>query len=284
MRPLRAAALLLLLATSLSACDLTVRIATRVDPGGGGEFGITMLLDRELVERLGEAGQVSDGSDISSLEQLFDGLAAKGWRTTRSEPSGGLLLQAQRSFADSADFDRALAELAGARGGDEQPIGLGSLAFDYGVDRSLLRAEARFDGRIDLSFGEDPSPVLVQLADLLRQSVHFEITAQLPGSMEVHAGGGSVEGDTIVWRPQVGQATSFAASASQLKTASLLAIMLPGMALLALAGWFLMGRRGGSAAVPAPEPAPDHVIELPEAMPHAIELPEGPVAGVDPVQ
>lgn len=233
----------LALAALLSACELTVRIGTILEGDGSGEFSLAMQLDRELVEGLEQAAASDPDSDLSTLEALFDDLAATGWMTTRSEPAGGLLLRARRPFADSEDFDRALAELAGAGGRAEQPVGLGGLDLDHRVERSFLRTSARFSGRIDLSLGDEVEPIVRQLADALADAVHFEIGARLPGSATVEEGGGTIEGDEIVWRPQIGTVTRFQARSSQIRTSSLLLIVLPALILLAISGWLIAGRR-----------------------------------------
>jgi len=241
-RTLRAAALFFAAVVLLTACEITVGIQTDVEADGSGSFSLDIVLDKELLRALQQAASV-EGSDLSSLEAMFDGLASVGWVTSRTQPAEGLRLTATRSFADPADFDRVLAELGGADGGTEGPVDLGSLDVDFDVRRSLLRTESSFSGRIDLSFGEDIAPVIEQLQDVLAQTVHFEVRASLPGEAIVTEGGGSVTADGIVWRPAIGSQTSFAAEASQWRAGPLLAIILPGIALLALLAWFLMGRR-----------------------------------------
>lgn len=261
-RTVRAGALLALLTVALSACDLTVRIGTSFEPDGSGEFSLAVELDAELVEGLQQAAAASpdETSSISTLEELFAGLERSGWETSRRAPGGGLVLEARRAFADEAGFERALAELAGAGRDDAQPVDLASLELDYQVTQSFLRTDGRFDGTIDLGFGDDVDPIVEQLADVLADTVHFEIRTRLPGETTVREGGGTIEGDGVVWRPRIGTVTTFLADSSQLRAGSLLMILIPVLLIVALIGWLLMGRRAPAAEL-APEVGPAAEVE-----------------------
>lgn len=259
-RTSRAAALMLLGVLALSSCELTVRIATDVEADGSGRFALDVHLDQELLRGLQQAA--AEGSDLSSLEALFARLEQVGWQTSRTQPAGGLLLEASRPFTDETDLERALTELASAGGREASPLDLGGLGFDHRIDRSLLRTRGSFSGSIDLSFGDDVDPLIRQLEDVLADTVHFEIRAGLPGEMTVTEGDGTIEDGAVVWRPEIGRRTSFAAESTQLRAGPLLSIVIPALVLLALLAWFLTGRRSPSAMDAAAATAPHEAIVL----------------------
>lgn len=231
-----------LLIVSLSACEMTVRFTTKLNSEGGGTFAIGMQLDRELREQLeGIDASGESVSGLASIETLFQGLHAKGWITERTEPAGGLTLSAERRFVDSKDFDRTLSELGSARASG--PAGNVALELDYATQRSFLRTTSRFNGTIDTSgegvLDEATKAVLKELAPV----VHFEMRAEMPGGLGDVTGGGSTDGRAVVWRPDLGTALAFGATSSALRIGSLLALVVPGLALLGALAWFGLGRR-----------------------------------------
>src|SRR5690242_15201962 len=85
----------------LSACNMTVQITTRLNGNGGGTLGLRMVLDKEVRDGLSGSG---GGRGITVLEDLFGRLQAANWKVTRTEPNGGLDIQATKAFTDQASF------------------------------------------------------------------------------------------------------------------------------------------------------------------------------------
>jgi hypothetical protein len=232
----RAAVATIVAALLLSSCQLTVELSTRLDGKGGGTFSLAMQMDEELRRQL--EGATDPASGVASIAGLFDGLRANGWTVERTEPAAGLRFAASRAFPDAAGFATALDELGSARGSSGPQ--LDGIKFELGLDqdRSLWRSRSSFRGEFDTS-GVLP-PDLLQAA---RGLVRFEIRAELPGSTTVQTGDGLLDDRGAVWRPELGEALTFSAESSALRTSSLLGIMLPALALLAAIAWLLLGRR-----------------------------------------
>jgi hypothetical protein len=269
----------LVLATS--ACQMTVQVTTKLNNHGGGTFGLMMTFDRELRAQLEAADSTGrSGTGLLSVESLFDTLGRKGWTIARQEPDGGLMLSATRSFKDSADFDSVFADLAAARSGGQ--IGSARLNLGYKTHRSFLKTTSTFTGSFDTTgngvLNADTQKVLRQLASSV---VHFEIRTELPGSISDVRGNGTLSDGQVVWRPELGTAAAFSATASALRVGSLLMIIVPLLLIGGGLAWFLIGRRAPAAApsdeveaprifVPDPEPVSAPVMPVIEPLPAPI--------------
>ncbi|HEX9774185.1 MAG TPA: hypothetical protein VGB83_01205 [Actinomycetota bacterium] len=235
----RIAATVLLLLT-LGACDLTVRLDTALEADGSGTFTIGMDLDRELRDLL--ASESTPESGMRAIEDLYDGLEAAGWEVSTADGDAGLSYVATRAFDDESGFDRALAELSGARGGGARGLGGFRLEIDEHTEQSFLQSRSTFSAVVDTSQVE-LTEIQRALRDLIASQLHFEIRASLPGAIREVEGSG-VQGDgEVVWRPAFGERVVMAASSSAPRIGSLLLILVPSLILLALLGWFLLGRR-----------------------------------------
>lgn len=220
---------------ALSACQVEVTLDTRLSADGSGTFSIAIGADEELRE-LREQEE-----DRDSIGQLFDGLAAKGWAIARSEPEGGLRIEASREFEAIEGFDDALAELRSVRTSDESDD-LGQVDLELTVERDpgFLQTGSRFTGRFDTTSLTELDPAL--LAEL-RRLVVFEVRASLPGSPSVKTGDADLDGGTVVWRPQLGDAESFDATAVRRNPGAFLAVLLGAVSFVLFSAAFLARSR-----------------------------------------
>jgi hypothetical protein len=250
MRALRGLVAALGLMFVLSSCEMTVRIATQVNGDGSGRLAMTMAVDQELRGIL-EATQdngLTDASGIALLESLYDGLVARGWTVTRSEPAGGLSLDASKAFADKAGFEGLLNDIRTARAGGGSSLGALSFRLDYEHSSSFLRNTARLTGEMDTTGLPE---LRTDQREALERALRFEIRAELPGSVTMTGGDGTVSDGAVVWRPQLGTRATFGAMGSSMRLGSLMMLMIPGLMLLGGIGWFALGRRKHPALEPA---------------------------------
>lgn len=266
-RALRAAALAGALVVALSACEMHVQITTTIDEDGGGELSIGMMLDAEavagfalLAERAADVGE-----PVRLLEEitaLFDCLERRGWRVARATPNGGLALTASRAFGTPAAFDRVLASLRCRERTDVQIAALGP-TIDFGREGSFLKTRWFFRGRVDLrpprSLDRKSREVLATLARGVADEFTLRIAAELPGSVSVDRGAGTVQEGRVVWEPRLGATLDFAASSSRLNLGAVLILVLPVALLVGAAARLAAGRRKPSLAEQDPfaEVAPD---------------------------
>jgi hypothetical protein len=222
-----------------ASCDLTVQISTTVKPGGGGDLRIAIIMDAELREQLDQVTE-SGNQGLGEIEALFARLRNDGWTIERTEPARGLVLAATRTFTDSAGFDRTLSEL----GDSSQGGSLGDLGpkLDFDTSASFLRTSSSFSGSMDLT-GADLDPKLRPVLKQLDRFVHFEVRASLPGAVDDVTGGGATEGTQVVWRPRLGSSLAFSARASELRTTSLLVIVMATLVVMGGLLWLALGRR-----------------------------------------
>lgn len=242
----------------LSACQMTVQVSTHVNGNGSGTLGLRLTIDKELRDALESS---KNGAGIASINDLFERLRAAGWTLTKTEPSGGLDLSVTRSFRDKKGFESVLNELSGGSGG-----ALGALGYSLGytTHSSFLKTKTDFTGHVDTSalltlvaatVTNGNKQLAKQILDGAGDNFRFEILATLPGSVSIGAGDGTVSNGVAIWRPALGSSTDIAASSSAIKTGSLLIVGVPVLLLLALLGWFLIGRRQKTLIPEAPTPA-----------------------------
>ena len=244
----------------LSACNMTVQITTHLNGKGGGTLGLRMVLDKEVRDGLSGSG---GGRGITILEDLFSRLRAASWKVTRSEPGGGLDIQATKAFTDQASFKQAMQDLSG---GSTSSSGgaLGGYSLGYTSHGSFLKTKTEFSGTVDTSAWRQILAATVtkgnqaqaqQLLDQASDSFHFEILATLPGSVAVGKGDGTVSDGQAIWRPALGSRVEISASSSAIKTSSLLLVGLPALLILSGFGWYAIGRRQKPLIAEAPTPA-----------------------------
>ena len=242
----------------LGACNMTVQITTHVNGNGGGTLGLGITLDKELRDTLGQ----SNGQGLAAIEGLFSRLQDDGWSITRTEPSGGLDIRATRAFKDKQSFTTAMSELSTGSSGGASALGNYSLGFSS--HGSFLKTKTDFSGRVDTSSLRQVIATVVTrgnqkeaqaFLDAAADNFQFEIRANLPGSVSVKSGDGTVTNGVAVWRPALGSVLNFSATSSAIKTSSLLLIGVPGLLVLAGLGWFVIGRRQKPLIAEAPTPA-----------------------------
>jgi len=243
----------------LSACNMTVQITTHLNGKGGGTLGLRMVLDKEVRDGLSGSG---GGRGITVLEDLFSRLQASNWKVTRSEPSGGLDIQATKAFTDQASFSQAMRDLSG--GSPSGSGALGGYSLGYTTTGSFFKSKTEFSGTVDTSAWRQILAATVTkgnqqqaqgLLDSASDNFHFEIHATLPGSVSVRKGDGTVSNGEAIWRPALGSRVEISASASAIKTSSLLLVGLPALLILAGLGWYAIGRRQKPLIAEAPTPA-----------------------------
>ena len=229
--------LALLICLFLPACQMTVRLTTHVDADGSGTFTLQMTADKELRDQLAATSSASPG--FAAVEDMFDGLRARGWTVTESEPAGGLAMRATRRFDNAEEFAQMLGDVRTAPSrGSPKLRGVG-LNLSFAKSSSFLHETSTFHGSFDTStMGLDKDIVRA-----VQGLVKFEIRAELPGDVTVEDARGSVVKSGAVWRPELGGSIRFAATSSSLRASSLMMILIPSLLLLAGLGWFAFGRR-----------------------------------------
>ena len=243
----------------LSACNMTVQITTHLNGNGGGTLGLRMVLDKEVRDGLAGSG---GGKGITVLEDLFGRLQAANWKVTRSEPAGGLDIQATKAFSDQASFTQAMRDLSG--GSTSGSGALGGYSLGYTTRGSFFKSNTQFSGTVDTSAWRQILAATVTkgdqkaaqaLLDSASDNFHFEIHATLPGSVSIGKGDGTVSNGEAIWRPALGSRVEIGASASAIKTSSLLLLGLPALLIIAGLGWYAIGRRQKPLIPEAPTPA-----------------------------
>jgi hypothetical protein len=232
LRRIARATLIGLFAVVLSSCQMTVRMTTRLDARGGGTFTIAMSADKELRDQL----TADASSGLEPVQGLFDGLRARGWTITQTEPSGGLSFAATKRFRSAMEFDRVLGDLRD--GGNSPQLGGVKLTIGYETHRSFLRTVSNFHGNFDTS-GLKLDPSIVRE---VRNLVRFEVRAELPGSVTVGDANGSASDRIVVWHPDLGSSLKFSADSSALRIGSLLLLLIPGIVSIVALGSLFRAR------------------------------------------
>ena len=275
----------------LSACNMTVQITTHLNGKGGGTLGLRMVLDKEVRDTLTGNG----GQGLKVLDDLFTRLGTSNWTVTRTEPAGGLELQATKAFTNREGFIQAMRDLSG--GSSSAPSALGGYSLGYTSHGSFFKTKTDFSGTVDTTawrailaaaVTKGDQKAAQALLESASDSFHFEILATLPGSVSVGKGDGTVTNGVAIWRPALGSRVDISASASAIKTSSLLLIGLPALLLLAGLGWYAIGRRQRPLIAEAPTPAHrrrDRVARAPQPAEQLLAIiPDpDPAARVTPV-
>lgn len=253
-RMLRLAAAGAILVLGLAACEMTLRLETRLEGDASGTFTVAMLLDREFLEGLrafeelgAPPGEDEPLAGLSTLTAFFECLESAGWNVTQREPDGGLSLEASRPFASPDAFDDVLASMR-CRDEAEDGIQLSNLGLeiDLGTERSFLRSTWFLRGSVDLrgpALDEESRELLQSVAEAAADVFTLEIAARLPGSIAVREGGGVVEEGRVSWTPRLGRELVFSARSSRIRAGSVAVIVGPVVALAGLGVWLLARRR-----------------------------------------
>ncbi len=235
----------LALVVAMTSCQVDVAVRTTIARDGSGDFSLSFLVDKELVDLAANTGQ----DPFASLGNLSADLRAKGWRVTRSNPGGGLSVVVDRLFTSPADLNAALAALERDPSGPAQ----GFFHVTVGQSSGFFQTKTSFEGTIDLSterllreseLSEETKntlrPIVQQAAG---EFLTFTVQVALPG--ETSSVGGApkqVRGGTVTWAPGLGKRVRLAASTAAYNVSAFAAMGAPIVGLLALGVWRLVRR------------------------------------------
>lgn len=223
---------------------MQVDLGIDVERDGSGEVVVTVELDAEAADRL---------PDLATQLRLDD-LQAAGWDVEGPTPAGpSTVIRATKAFATPQQATRVLQDVSGGAGPFQE--------FEVSRRSSFLTTDYTLTGTVDLSAGVegfvdeelrrrleggDLSLETAELEELigapLEETFHFEVRADLPGSVDVQ-GTGTEEGDAAVWTPVVGERTTLAASSETLHRQRLVWMGVSGAGLLAVVVAVVVGRR-----------------------------------------
>ena len=267
MRTVRLIILGALVAMVLAGCQVDSQVAIRVNEGGSGTVTVTVHLDAEAAERLG---------DPATSVQLSD-LVAAGWvadspKTDTSGPTkGGVTLVVRRKFGSPDELAQVLSEIGGTPGetgssavfSDVQlklTDGFASTDYSFSSALSLTGSLEQFsDPELTAALGGLPlarTPEELQAEGLTAASAAtLKVSVQLPGTLEQSTGkisagsvttgsaqGGKVQGESASWEFPLsgGTASSATMTAESSDTQALpFRLLIAAAALLVLAGVFL---------------------------------------------
>ena len=261
----------------LAGCQVDSQVAIRVNEGGSGTVTVTVHLDAEAAERLG---------DPATSVQLSD-LVAAGWvadspKTDTSGPTkGGVTLVVRRKFGSPDELALVLGEIGGTPGETGSPAvfsdvqlkltdGFASTDYSFSSALSLTGSLEQFsDPELTAALGGLPlarTPEELQAEGLTAASAAtLKVSVQLPGTLEQSTGkisagsvttgsaqggkvqggkvqGGKVQGESASWEFPLsgGTASSATMTAESSDTQALpFRLLIAAAALLVLAGVFL---------------------------------------------
>lgn len=251
----------------LAGCQVDSQVAIRVNEGGSGTVTVTVHLDAEAAERLG---------DPATSVQLSD-LVAAGWvadspKTETSGPTkGGVTLVVRRKFGSPDELAQVLGEIGGTPGETGSPAvfsdvqlkltdGFTSTDYSFTSALSLTGSLEQFsDPDLTAALGGLPlarTPEELQAEGLTAASAAtLKVSVQLPGNLEQSTGkistgsvttgsaqGGKVQGESASWEfPLSGGTASSATMTAQSSDTQALPfrLLIAAAALLVLAGIFL---------------------------------------------
>lgn len=207
-------------AVLVAGCRMDAEVALDVDGDGSGEVQVAVVLDEEA------AGRITD----LAAELRLDDLAAAGWAVEGPEDQGdgSTRVAVSKPFATPEDAGEVMAEVSGPGGP------LRGLTLER--RRSFLSTTFSFNGEVDLTAGIDGfsddelrqrlegSGFGLGTADLERvtgapvsDTFGLEVRAELPGGPragEASTGVPHVTGEAVVWRPDIGEVTTLAATSN----------------------------------------------------------------------
>lgn len=176
-----------------SACRADVAVDIDVRPDGSGAVNVGVGLDEQAVA---EVGNLDEALAVDDLRQA-------GWEVSRQEDEGLTWVRASRRFSEPVEAQRLLTQLAPAF----QDL---SLSFQP----SFLRTRTTLSGVADLTAGiaafADPdlaaatglAEIQSRYGEAAAQAVQLEITADLPGRVEVNR---AALGGEPAWRARLGE-------------------------------------------------------------------------------
>ena len=262
MRTVRLIILGALVAIVLAGCQVDSQVAIRVNEGGSGTVTVTVRLDAEAAERLG---------DPATSVQLSD-LVAAGWvadspKTETSGPTkGGVTLVVRRKFGSPDELAQVLGEIGGTPGETGSPAvfsdvqlkltdGFASTSYSFSSSLSLTGSLEQFsDPELTAALGGLPlarTPEELQAEGLTAaKAATLKVSVHLPGNLEQSTGNattgnatiGKAKGDTASWEfPLSGGTASSATMTAQSSDTQPLPtrMLIAAAALLVLAGVFL---------------------------------------------
>ena len=262
MRTVRLIILGALVAIVLAGCQVDSLVAIRVNQGGSGTVTVTVHLDAEAAERLG---------DPATSVQLSD-LVAAGWvvDSPKTETSGalkgGVTLVVRRKFGSPDELAQVLGEIGGTPGKTGSPAvfsdvqlkltdGFASTDYSFSSALSLTGSMEQFsDPELTAALGGLPlarTPEELQAEGLTAASAAtLKVSVRLPGNLEQSTGKistgnvttGSAQGASASWEfPMSGGTAASATMTAQSSDTQPMPtrLLIAAAALLVLAGVFL---------------------------------------------
>jgi hypothetical protein len=247
----------------LAGCQVDSQVAIRVNQGGSGTVTVTVRLDAEAAQRLG---------DPAKSVQLSD-LVAAGWevddpKTEAAGPSqGGVTLVVRRKFGSPDELAQVLGEIGGTPGETGSPPvfsdvhlkltdGFASTDYSFSSALSLTGSLEQFsDPELTAALGGLPlarTPEELEAEGLTGASAAtLKVSVRLPGTLEQTTGKistgspttGSAQGESASWEFPLsgGTASSATMTAESSDTQALpTRLLIAAAALLVLAGVFLI--------------------------------------------
>jgi hypothetical protein len=252
----------------LAGCQVDSQVAIRVNQGGSGTVTVTVRLDAEAAQRLG---------DPAKSVQLSD-LVAAGWevddpKTEAAGPSqGGVTLVVRRKFGSPDELAQVLGEIGGTPGETGSPPvfsdvqlkltdGFASTDYSFSSALSLTGSLEQFsDPELTAALGGLPlarTPEELEAEGLTGASAAtLKVSVRLPGTLEQTTGKistgsattgkigtGSAQGESATWEfPLSGGTASSATMTAQSSDTQPLPtrLLIAAAALLVLAGVFLI--------------------------------------------
>lgn len=242
-RPISPAALLavlVVLVTALTGCQVNTRVAVEEVPGGRGVVAVTVTLDAGALASVG--GQAALAAQLQDAD-----LVAAGWTVSGPRPAPGstTVISASHPFTTLTQAGVLVGDLAGSGPDATRPFRL-----QISEHHSFWRTDTTLAGTVDLTcglscFGDSGlggalgSPVGVNPAPLESASGQrpdrvftFSVAAGLPGSL-VSTNAASHEDGSLQWTPHLGQTLQLAAVTRSWDSSRIRAFVIGGAALVA---------------------------------------------------
>jgi len=239
-----------LTAMLLASCQVDSLIAITVNEGGSGTVAVTVRLDPEAAQQLGEP----------STAVRFEDLAAAGWsveapkKLSDGPQQGGVSFVVRRKFGSPEELSQVLAEIGGTPD-QANPVfsdvqlglsdGFAKTSYNFSARINLTGSLEQFsDPELTAALGGLPlarTPEELQAEGLTDpQAAKLKVSVRLPGTLSQSTG--KIERDTGVWEfPMSGGTASSANMTAESTDAQTtpLRLVAVGVALLVLAGIFL---------------------------------------------
>ena len=210
-----------------TSCQARVEVAVDVRQGGAGTVTVSLGLDDDAMDEIGDLGEVLD----------VDDLVDRGWEIGDPDLRGDgfTWVPATREFGSPAEATAVLDEVSGPDG----PFGSLTLA----RDRELLTTRYTLTGAVDLREGieafSDPALTealggpLAGLTDAeLEAATTFRLAVTLPG--DVRSNAPVPDAEPAVWELRLGERRPVTATAERFNRTTILAGVVAVGAVLAL--------------------------------------------------